>query len=313
MTNTNIEDILEEEILNDLQYKYSTSNDTQTMFVFFLRSIIFYESNVLTNEQYIDFLLLELNLPSDLYYKNFKVSLRRYGDNNLQNIIDNFIYRYLESYHNDTIKGTILGKEFIFAQYNEYKKEAQRVFRSKKKKEIVNYKNVFKYFLLKCSYKDFNYALNDCKKFENFNYPENFILKNNFDFILKRSYDKYIDSEEKLIEKNLEDYICKHGIDDIKITNRQVKVNSGIIDLIGIDNSDNKVIIELKVVSRPTRLLWQVNSYTEDIKSIYKNSNIRTVVVAPKLEESILKQLPDFVEVYEFTKNKVYKFKKIKG
>ena len=42
LSNDCIEDILEEELIKDLQYKYSTNNVDQTIFIFFIRSYIYY-------------------------------------------------------------------------------------------------------------------------------------------------------------------------------------------------------------------------------------------------------------------------------
>ena len=311
LSNDCIEDILEEELIKDLQYKYSTNNVDQTIFIFFIRSYIYYNNSNIDTEKLVKFLLLDLNLPEDLFFNNKKINIYRYGSNNLFDIMENFIFRYLDKTYDDIIHGKITGRELVNNYYIKYKEDATKHFKYKKKKDILNYKNVFNYYMLILLYKDFNCNIMKNKLFDNFTYPNNFILSKSLDEIYKVSYDYYIDNLNKFLEKDLEDYICKHGLDDIKIINRQLKVKSGIIDLLGIDSNNMKVLIELKITNRPVGLLWQTISYTEDIKNLY-NEEIRTIVVAPKLEKSIFDQLPDFVEVYEFTKNKIFKFKKVK-
>ena len=306
-----IEDILENELIKDLQYKYSIDNISRTMLLFFIRSCIYYNQTNLNAEQLVKFLLLELNLPDDLYFKNTKINIYRYGDNNLFNIMDNFIFRYLDKIYNDIVKGEINGKELVNFYFNKYKEEAKRHFKYKKKKDIKNYKSVFSFYMLTLLYKDFNCNIMPNKLFDNFTYPNNFCLSKSFDEVYKIAYDNFINTENKFLEKDLEDYICKNGLDDIKIINRQLKVKSGIIDLLGIDSNNKKVLMELKITNRPVGLLWQINAYTEDIKNLYKE-DIRTIIVAPQLDKSILNQLPEFVEIYEFTKIKSFKFKKIK-
>jgi hypothetical protein len=306
-----IEDLLENDLILNLKYLYNKDDDTQTMLIFFIRCFIYFDSIDLSDEQYIEFLLKELNLPKKLIYKNEEISLGRYGTNSLQNIMDNFIYRYLETLHNDTIRGQILGKELLLYYLNNYREKALRTFKYKKKKDIKEYKNVFKYVLLENVYNDFSINIQPIKYFDNFNYF-NLKLESTFDEVCKKAYNNYIEHEEKLIEKELENYICKNQIDDIRIINRQMKIQSGIIDLLGIDENNKKVLIELKVTSRPVGLLWQLNAYTQDLINYYKE-DIRTVVVAPKLDDNILKQIPEKYEIYEFVKRKdKYNFKKIR-
>jgi hypothetical protein len=306
-----IEDLLEDDLILSLKYLYNKNDNVQTMLIFFIRCFIYFDSTNLSDEQYTEFLLKELNLPKKLIYRNEEISLGRYGLNSLQNIMDNFIYKYLETPYNDTIRGNILGKELLLCYLKNYREKALKTFKYKKKKNIKDYKNVFKYILLKNVYDDFSINIQPIKYFDNFNYLD-FELEITFDEICKNAYNNYIEHEEKLIEKELENYICKYNLDDIRIINRQMKIPSGIIDLLGVDENNKKVLLELKITSRPVGLLWQLNSYTEDIKNIYKE-DIRTVVVAPKLDENIFKQIPQQYEIYEFTKKKdKYNFKKIR-
>lgn len=305
-----IEDILEVDILESFKYLYNKSEDTQAVLLFFLRAHIFWGKEDLTNEQYISFLIKELNLPKDIIYKECKISTRRYDNNSLQNIIDNFIFQYLDKHHSDPVRGSISGKELIHNYYKDYSDSVQKHFKGRKTK--INYFNyISKYYMLLNLYKDLNLLLQPIKKFNNFEYPiDHNHSEKCFDSICKTFYDEYLKNEEKLKEKDLEDYICKNGFKDIKIINRQLKIQSGKIDLLGIDSENKKVLIELKVTSRPKDLIWQIQAYTVDLKKIYKE--LRTIVISPPLDSNILNQISKEFEVYEFKRigNK-YKFKQV--
>lgn len=306
-----VEDILENDLVTNLKYIYNKTDDNQTLLIFFIRCFIYYDSKKISDEQYVDFLLKELNLPRKIIYMNEEISLSRYSHNSIQNIMDNLIYRYLEIPYNDVIRGKTTGRELLLYHLAKYRDSAEKAFRCKKKKTINNYKYVYKNILLQNVYKDFCLQIQSYKIFDNFIYPNN---HNNFeltfDELCGRYYDAYIQNEEKIIEKELEDYICANQIEDINIINRQIKIPSGIIDLLGVDKLGRNVLIELKVTSRPKDLLWQLIAYTDDLKKQYKE--LRTIVIAPKLDINILKQIPKEFEVYEFNKIKnSYKFKKI--
>lgn len=77
----------------------------------------------------------------------------------------------------------------------------------------------------------------------------------------------------------------------IKLIKNQVKVESGIIDILGIDKDSNYVVIELKVVSRPLDLIYQLKAYSDSIRSYYKTKKVRKVAIGPKFNEEIRKEL----------------------
>lgn len=305
-----IEDILEIDLLKDLKYIYNKADDNQTMLLFFLRACIYWRTEKISNEQYISFLIKELNIPNDIIYNGIKISKNPYDNNNLQNIMDSFIFYYLERTHNDPIRGKIIGRELIHIYYTKYLEGIQRRFRNKKSK-IKDYKHVSQYCMLLDVYNDFDLSLQPVKRFSHYEYPKyhNDVILS-FDECCQIYYNEYIKNKENILEKDLEDYICRNNFKDIRITNRQLKVQSGIIDLFGIDSNDIKVLIELKVNTRPKDLIWQLQAYTDDLKEHY--NKLRTIVITPKLDINIQKQIPKEFEIYEFKKNKnSYSFKKV--
>lgn len=308
----NIEDVLEIKILECLQYIYNKTDEFQTMLIFFMRCFIYYDSNDLSNSDYINFLLKELNLPEKIVFKGEEVQLIGYSINNLQNVMTSLHYTYLETLYNDAIRGKTTGKELLLYNYKKYTDSAKKMLKCKKKNNPY-YEYIYKHILLQNVYDDFNLNIQSYKRFDNFEYPDNHNDFNpTFDELCSRYYIDYIQNEEKLIEKELEDYLFINHLDDIKMVDRQIKIPSGIIDLIGIDKSNKKVLIELKIKSRPVDLLWQLTAYTKDLVEIYKE-DIRTIAITPKLEDSILKQIPNEFEIYEFTKkNNKYNFRKVR-
>lgn len=308
-----IEDIFENKILEWLSYIYNKSNDISIIYIFYLRACIYYNKEKISTEELTEFLLKELNLPDKLYFDNIEISTSSYyKDNSLLNIVDNLIFRFLERPYNDVRRGLITGKEFILELFKSFIQSTRNKLRGIKYSDKQFLRN---YFMLEMLYDEFQLTINPPKLFQGINYPkEHNNFNPTFDEIALRHFNFYIQEKEKPIEKNLEDYICKNGLfDDIKILNRQVKIEHGIIDLIGIDNNNTKIMIELKVTSKPRDLLWQINLYQNDLKKQFKNQHFRIMVVSPPLDESIKSLLPDNCEIVEFKKYKSkYTFKKVR-
>lgn len=307
----NVEDILERRLLECLSYIYNNDNDSSVIHILYLRALIFYNKKEISCDELLKFMLLELNLPERLIFNNQQISLtNRYDDNCLLNIIDNLIFRHLEVHYNDLRKGTICGKEIIgelFAEFSEYARKKIRAVKS------INKKYIYKYFMLEALKNEFNMKINCFKRFDCFYYDDNhndFVIT--FDEKCQRYYDLYLKETKNILEKDLEDFICKNGLFNIKILKRQYKTENGIIDMIGVDENNKTIIIELKVVSKPRDLLWQINLYRNDILKTNSEDNIRVIVVSPKLDDSIKKLLPDYCELIEFKKNKnKFTFKKV--
>lgn len=308
-----IEDIIESDIINNLKYVYNKEDDKQIMLIFFLRSSIYYQKLKITTKEYIDFLFKELNLPNEeiIKYKNIEVSRIGYKANNFQNIMESFIFECLDSYYNDLYKGKILGNELIKNNFNNYFKHAQNSLKSLRKKSS-NYNYILQYIMLESLYSEFSLKLNAPIKIENIEYPLNHNdFKLTFDEECNIYYNEYLKNNNKLLEKELEDYIVRNGIDDIKIITRQFKTKNGIIDLMGRKN-DKKLFIELKVVNKPKDLLWQIQTYRKDLEDIY-GYPIDSIIVAPKLHQSVSELIPEWCMIYEYKKiGKNFKFKKVK-
>lgn len=305
----NIEDLLEIELINNLKYLYGKKETQTTLLLFFLRSHIYYNSNKLETRDYVDFLCNELNLPNKVIFKNIEISKLPSYSNSLFNIIDNFKFEFLESNYYNAKEENLSGEDFIVNKYNEYYKETYRKLKSKKNKTI------FKCNMLHCLKIDFNLNLNYLKRFDNFYYPDNHNdFKLSFDEECNIHYNEYIKEHKSSLEVNLEDFIYNEGkFFDIQIMERQMKTKNGIIDLFGKDKNGIPTVIELKVVKKPKDLIWQTLTYRDDIKNML-NVYPRVIVVGPKLDESILNQLSDNVEVYEYKRvGKKFNFMHIKN
>lgn len=306
-----IEDILEDKILECLAYIYNKNNHTTIMHIVYLRSLIYFDKKEISSEELMEFIIKELNLPNQLTFNGCEISLtNRYDNNCLLNIIDNLIYRHLEVCYNDVRKGLVSGKEIIgdlFLKLSDKVKRKSRTIKDKNKKYIL------KSLMLTYVNEEFNLEIRTFKRFEGFIYPEEHNdFEVTFDECCNRYYDFYIQQKETILEKHLEDYIYKNGLPDIKILKRQLKTENGIIDMFGIDDKGNNIIIELKVVPKPRDLLWQINLYKNDFLKLYNQNRLRVIVIAPKLDKSIKEHLPEYCELFEFKKNKdKFTFKKV--
>ena len=304
----NVEDILEDKILDCLSYLYNKDNQTSIIHILYLRSLIYYNKREISCEELSRFLLVELQLSEPLIFNNQHISLtNRYADNCLLNVIDNLIFRHLETHYDDIREGNVCGKEIIielFSNFSEYARKKTRTIKS------INKKSIYKYFMLEALNKEFNIELITFKKFDCFHYKHDSIIT--FDDECKKHYNLYLTETENILEKHLEDYIYKNGLLNIKMLKRQYKTKSGIIDMLGVDEDNNTVILELKVVSKPRDLLWQINLYRNDFLQTHSEDQLRVIVVAPKLHDSIKTLLPHYCELIEFKKNKnKFTFRKV--
>jgi len=83
--------------------------------------------------------------------------------------------------------------------------------------------------------------------------------------------------------------------DDIVIIGRQVSTKSGAIDLLGIDNSGNTVIIEIKRDELPRDSLSQAIDYASDVAdwSVERLSEVCSKYTNKSLEEVFNEEFPD--------------------
>lgn len=320
-----MEDLFEKEILNILKIMYSYTNDEDLIKIFFLRSMIFNLSDKLKNDEILQFIYRELNLPkvNPLNYNNYCIYKNYYNKfDSLESIIDNWKFRILEKdfkTFNDKTKNI---KDILIEKYNNYliksKKELKKISKSNK-----YYVQALKHIMLLNLYKDYNIEyVNEAKDIKGliYTYDDDFLSKITIDLEFKRYCDVlYLNHQEK--EKDLEDYIyfnynlsTKNKLfNNIKITNRQYKIKSGIIDLLGKDDFGNIVIIELKIVKRPIDIFYQIKSYTNNIKKEFKNKNVRFIAITPKLNEDIFEEIKEEnIELYYYNKKiDKYLFSKI--
>ena len=312
-----MEDELETRIIENLNYMYGKNNIEQTMMIFFLRAMIYYDKTDIKDDEYLDFLIKELNIPkSDIWVMNgVEISKKSYlRPYSLANIIDCFIFNYLESFTTDEIGNTLLKKEVLRKLFNRFKETVDQKFKYERKSSLY-YQERYRYCMLQELYKEFSLTVKAPKRIEGLAYPVN---HNDFELTIDEKYQRYYfhynNSNKKFTEEELEIYIYCHpeviGA-DIKSLQRQYKVQSGIIDLLGEDVNGNKVIIELKTKKRPKDLIWQLKAYTSDIKRIYGEA-VRTITITPPLDKSIITQLKEIncELIYYYQEGNKIKFEK---
>lgn len=98
--------------------------------------------------------------------------------------------------------------------------------------------------------------------------------------------------------KDLETWIASNPAiisSDITFIGRQVISKSGPLDLLGIDNHGNVVVVELKRDTLPREALAQAIDYASDIAewSVERLSEICTQYTGKNLEEHLVQSFPD--------------------
>ena len=103
------------------------------------------------------------------------------------------------------------------------------------------------------------------------------------------------DIVEKIIEKP---DVIEEGL---RITKREKKTKSGMIDLYGYDKKGVPVIIEAKRSLATIPAVHQLRMYVNDIKRKNKNANIRGILCAPRIPKMVKHLLEDYgLEYKEF-------------
>lgn len=315
-----MEDLFEIEIINILKKMYSYEEEKDILELFFLRSMIYNLDIKLKNEDILNFLYREINLPNTnpLNYNNHCIYKKYYSSyDSVESIIDNWKFRILEktSLTFNNKRETV--KDILIKKYNIYFDNATKELK-KFSKNTLYYGQAFRHIMLLYLYKDYNIEyINESVEIKDlvYTFDVDFLSKINIDLEYKRYYDTlYLKEEEK--EKFLENFIyfnynkstSNKLFNDITITDRQYKVKSGIIDLLGKDDNGNIVIIELKAVKRPIDIFYQIKAYRNNIKNKFKTDKIRFIVISPKLKEDFFEEIKDEnIELYYYTK-KIDKF-----
>lgn len=279
-------------------------------------------------ELFIDFIINELNLSfinKKIYYKYTEITKLNHERNCFENIIDDWIFRAnLNTLKN--VEGLEISiDDYISNQWNEISFYAKR--KSKKYRKDNNYKYYLRYNALYKLNTIYGINKNEIldKKIQGFIYD---FSHDYSPIICEDICERYIQLSNlpstniNLInERILEDFMIKNlelieeGLVYIK---RQVRVINGILDILAKDRNNNYVIIELKVEADKD-IVWQVNTYFKEFKSLYNIKEVRVITLFPKYPEYIKNILGkfNFVEMFEFIpyinnkKIENIKFKKI--
>jgi hypothetical protein len=311
-----LEDVLEKKIIENLNYMYGKNNVEQTMMIFFLRAMIYHNKIDIHDNEYINFLIKELNMPeNDIWIINgVEISRNSYlKPFSLANIMDCLVFNYLESFTTDEIGNMLSKREVLQKLFKRFKKTVDKKFKYERKGSLY-YQERYRYCMLQELYKEFLLSVKAPKRIEGLEYPIN---HNDFELTIDEKYQRYYElynkSNKKLTEEELETYIYCHPevIGDIKSLQKQYKVQSGIIDLFGEDNNGNKIVIELKTKKRPKDLIWQLKAYTKDVKQIY-GVKVRTIAITPPLDANIVLQLEEMncELIYYYKRGNKIEFKK---
>ncbi len=103
------------------------------------------------------------------------------------------------------------------------------------------------------------------------------------------------DIVEKIMEKP---NVIEEGL---RITKREKKTKSGMIDLFGYDKNGVPVIIEVKRSLATIPAVHQLRMYVNDIKRKNKKAKIRGILCAPRIPEIVKNLLRDYeLEYKEF-------------
>lgn len=301
-----MEDLLLEKIIKELSYIYNVKALDKLFNIFFLRCMIYHKTYKLDSEKIVEFMIMELNIPNQsiFLFNNIEVSKRSYQrENSLENICDNLMFLYL-----DKIDITINGEKKLRSEilkdiYLKYISETNKVFKYDKKKDstyVYRYTN----YLLSLMNNEYNLKIESPRRIEYLTYPANHNdFAPSFDIVSQRYTSLYIFNNKKIKEKELENYIMKYGLNGITLIDRQVKLESGILDILGRDNKTNEyALIELKVSKRPKDIIYQIKSYSNSLIKKYKVDKIRKIAIGPGFTKEIIKELIDIdCEIYNYT------------
>lgn len=304
------EDELETLFMETLKNKYSlVSNELplrDTFNIFLLRYFIytdFHNKKIIHNiDKYlynnlpdiVSFLKRELNLPQTIIYKGQVISNLYGSGNSLLNILSAIIFQYGEKNIVKIENKIIDNIDMVFYQYNELYKKVNKDLKYPKRHKDYPYfvkftmlYHIYDYY--KCVPTNVDYNI------DNIDYPYNFEFSCSIDEeILSHVNNSELNKELKLVkEKEVENYF-KNNInlikEGLKVIKTQYKLEYGIIDILAKDDNNTIYIIEVKT-KKDKRLLWQVVYYYNSIKKIYHNSDVKFIVVSPKLPEHMVDTL----------------------
>lgn len=318
MTNEeNFESEIHELIMERLKDKYKIIDDNilyRYLYLRFLAKYIDKHKEIMRNfkDLFIEFIIDELNLSyinNKIYYKYIEITKLNHEINCFENIIDNWIFRAnLNTLRN--IEGLETSvDDYIRNQWNEINIYAKRTAKKYIKDNYYRYHLRYNaLYMLNTIYGVNKDEITD-KKVQGFIYD---FIHDDAPTIYEDICERYIhfsnlsSTNVALIdEKTLEDFMIKNLElieDGLVYIKRQVRVDNGILDILAKDINNNYVIIELKV-EEDKDIIWQVNTYFKEFKSLYHTKKVRIITLVPKYPEHIKNILHEFnfVEMFEFT------------
>lgn len=287
----------EENLINLFEKNYSIKKDTYKYLILrymFSFEIPFFET--ISFDSLGDFLLAENNLRYPLVYKKDYIDKSIIG-----NIAKNILFEILKE---DSQKLSI---DFINNTYAAIYKES--LAKNSKFRKHTSYKDRVLYSSLCALNKIFDISYSSFYKMDNLDYPEDY---NEFERFREEKLESYIDSYKTedspflyISEKDLENFLRKNLFkieDGLEFISAQEEIKDGVIDILAKDKSRTYVLIELKINKDDTRVIWQSLYYPEEFKKERKVSNVRMMVVSPRLNDSIYSVLKDLknVEYFEY-------------
>jgi len=124
------------------------------------------------------------------------------------------------------------------------------------------------------------------------------IAKEESEFAIEDDLKRYLVKNLGIIEKGLKLYEAG-GVDGVEFV---VPGTSRRIDILAVDESNNFVVIELKVSRGHEKVVGQTLFYQSSIKTHFKKDKVRVIIIASEITSEITTAtqfLPDF-ELFEY-------------
>jgi hypothetical protein len=121
----------------------------------------------------------------------------------------------------------------------------------------------------------------------------------NSSFAYESDLRDYLAYNLNVIESGLKLFVDSEGKDGVEYS---VDSNNKRIDILAIDKDKKYVVIELKVSQGYEKVIGQALYYKNMVKEIFKNDNVRIIIIAKEITNRLKKAVEDlpFVELYEY-------------
>ncbi|HCL4480295.1 TPA: DUF91 domain-containing protein [Clostridium botulinum] len=311
----NYEDVIFECIINEFAYMYGILDRKvlyRYIYLRFLCSQVKKDKlpkidNLEKNITLINFVIKELNLENEIWYKGAKVYKHRENYNSLLNIMEAWefetnLHPIIDSEGNNYTLVDYIDKSFNFIFFNAKNK-------SKKYKKDKFYRYYIKYFLLGTLNSMFNVNnINPPRMLKGFKYSE---FHNNIKLLMEEECYRYIhlsrfesNNVGIISEQQLEDFLIKNLNlieEELTYINRQVTITNGRLDILAKDKKGCYVILELKVCEDKD-ILWQSVYYPTQFKLENNVKEVRFITILPKSKPHIISPLKSlgYVEIIEY-------------